>query len=665
MTVQDPGHEGIRPWLRTGRLSGMASLVGSESICAVVDLVTVRVSALFCFGELGDLQQLLYHPNSREHKPGAPWAGKDLPEGRWSIRPVLRTGDHLSVPDFPLGLPQESVLDRDGAACSVNGIPMTGGERCDYVVAVDDRTLRLTVTTDSATTAGLQLSLFPIYTHVTVDGAGPVALGTGDLTLNAGATMRLHDSLGRGPDLLLAVASGRLECRAYRESRTGFLLSEGDPEEVSLPGLTVEVIGASSSLIVSLRLDRNPRASASPRAAPIVADETTAARTMGESLLAIRERCGAVMPDLRGLIPSAVNFTDLSPHEFADTDYVVSTYIPRAMMSLCAATRATQDPRYVDAAREIMLDYLARCERVGDGDAIYVVGGLLRDGTIKDAVYSDQGELVGCFYHRPSNFAVVIRALLAIRSVLVTQGRLSEAAELLGLAVSVLGGLEHTFGLNWRYVNNPHLTLARLVIAMEESGHPRAAWARDYVQTDLASRRYGLFTDREVDVCQAGAEESCPNTEQDFASVGSEALAVWLLTGEEKAAAAAVDIVRMMTLSQRFFADAPELHGSSIVESLEHYDGGYRHAAYHGGMWDLVRMEILLATGDYCDDEFSRVAARLLYDSRMAWSYRADGTVRGGHQRVPGVNYANDEWSEIHNYGVFGLYLDAAVPLSG
>lgn len=650
----------IQPWLKTGRLGEMAVLVASDSICLVLDLVTVRVNAFFTRGNLGALQQLLYHPNSREHKPGSPWAGKDIPEGRWSIRPLLNTpGESSSVPVFPIGRPQSVALDEKRAICKVSGIPMTGGTPVDFTVAVEANRVRFTVDSRGAGIAGLESNFFPLYTTAVVEGRKYDISGSEPTTLTA-QSMLLEDADGSMPSMEASLHDGRIEMSATREWRKGYLLDSDDPPQVCLPGLHMTTLSDGSTLELSLTLRPPVSGRKGNKAAKaVIPSEIEAATTMGDTLLAIRERCGAVLPDLAGLIPSAVNFADLSPHEFPSTDYVVSTYVPRAIMSLTAASRATGDPRYGNAGAEVMKNYLDRCPRAPGGDAIIVVGGFLKTGEIKDPVYSDDGELTNCFYHRPSNFAIVIRALLALRALLLCEGSEQDASELLELSVRVMAGLQHSFGLNWKYVNNPHYTLAQLVLAMESVRHPQAAWARGYLLEDLAQRPYGLFAGEAVSICRSGAGESCPNTEQDYASTASEALAVWLLTGEKQAAEAARAIAQVMTLNQRFFADAPELHGASIVESLEHYDGGYQHAAYHGGMWDLVRMEMLLATAEHCKDAFSQEAARLLYKSRMTWSYRADGTVLGGLQHVPGLTYRNATWSEIHNYGAFGLYLEA------
>ena len=389
---------------------------------------------------------------------------------------------------------------------------------------------------------------------------------------------------------------------------------------------------------------------------------STAIVRMAEALLKLKMNTAECYPALYGMISNMAEHGPLRPFMRpglvdGDTDYAVCVYMGRVIPLLCAATLASRNRHYVDEAFDAVECYLARCpRRPRGGEGIYVVGAFEPDGKVKGLRMGADGFVESAYYHRSSNFAIMLRALLYCHETFSFAGERAKATRALNMGLEVVKGWKSAFEPGWEYVNNPHYTLTRFLLRLKALGNPAAEFVEEFLCDHLRRRGWSQAPVKAVRKVTSGGGESNWNMEEDWSSAANEALAQWLLTGREDCADAVREMLRIVTLDQCFFSDQPFAFGDSLVgPDLPHYIGGYRGSSL-GGMADKSRIEMLLGAANGPGDRFSAAAARAIFLSRLAWSLEDSGLPCGGMQCFPGLNYRNEKFVEILNYGAVGLY---------
>lgn len=644
----------IEELLQTSMLQHIDGFLKGKNLAVLVDLVTVRICSLFAFGKFGDFHQLLYHPDSREHKPGVMPDGYSS-SGKWSIYPfVLKNGEEFSTLKGHNGCKQH-FLDTVGQKLSLKSIGCTSDNSTfDWEIAVNNDSVAFELSTSDKGQVGIEFNLYPLFSHYIIDGVASKIDYEGKIVNNFENVQRLilMDDLKRVPKFQIETTNCKIALSSYSVKCSGHYLMESNDTVASNLGLSIKVLSPKQEMKMSFRLVANEK----PTRIPLneISDLSKKVIRMGDALCRMQQETASEFPSLRGLICSKINTETLKPA--LAVSYAVPSYLPRLVMIWAAASLASGDQKYIDAAFESLVSYLNKCPAVGRR-GIHVVGALTNEGLPKDITYQSDGTIKNCYYNRPSNFTIMIRGLLYCHKVYTYFSDGQKSRQALDLGVEVLKGLESYFGYGINYVNNFHYPLVCFLKRLEEKEHYGAALIRQYIERDFESRGCEQNYLKPIKRAFAGAHESQVNTEQDLASIASECLSLWMLREKDCYANAVLDLNKCMMLIHRFFPDEPSLYGASIAEPLEKYVGGYNNVICHGGMWDLCSMEMLIAAAEYLKDDFSAKSADLIAISRLAWSYKENGIMFGICQHTPGLSYKNTTYSEVtNNYGAIGLY---------
>ena len=639
-------------YLSTSELEDIQVILKGDTIAGMIDLAVVRMNGLFVNDKCA--KQLLYYPDSWEHKPGMCYDNQEQSIGKWAAWPFVNIENKEFSPLGKFIKNNQVDFNQEKKSLHLQKVDCEGAD-LDWSIQADKAMIMFEVAASKAQGVGIEMNLYPLYTH-----ANGIDLNYIDGTTVEDESIILTDSTNQMPKLEISNESGKVTISTFAYQVHGNELENEKGANVKASGLNVRMFTSDQSGKFSIKALMNSNNCANNKA--MIANvsksfKVDAARKMGDALISMQQQMSEKYPSLKNLIPAQYDLATHEPVVKNSKAYVVATYMPRTTMSFTAASLATSERKYVDAALASLKSFLSHCPQ-GEQDEIFVIGTFDCDGKIMDVQYDQTGKFLGCYYDRPSNYAIMIRALNSCFDVYRLIGDHKTADIVLDYAVRVLKGLKNSFGIKWEYVNNPHLALAELVLRLEMVEHKATSWAKDCVMEDLAARGYDKPL-QPLRIAESGAEESNPNTEQDYASLASEAMATWILdnTQREDCRKRVLDLNRIMTLTQRFYPDSLQLYGASIVEDIGRYVGGYENVMCHGGMWDLVRMEMLLAGAKYFNDDFSREAADLLAVGRLNWAMKDNGSICGMLQNCPGVEYQNRNWAETLNYGVLGLWL--------
>ncbi len=594
---------------------------------------------------------------------------------------------------------------------------------CDWSVRTDGTSLRFNVhVTDdniAAGETGVEGTLYPLYDRVVVGGEekpidyvpepdvfdGPWVEGR--------ASIELRDSKGRMPRLRITADGGVVRYQAvklnkYLKGARSLIFRAAAPGKIAK--VSVELLpnpvaisvcpliqeGVETKLRVltadegtpTLELDGKAVAlkpcgdnawegkivpgvgrrelvarlgnAQSQRAVHAVGDFHKATMLIADALLRVQGKTDKKWPAQEGMIPQVIN-RDFTPRLWYGF-IAVSTYMPRVVMSLAAATLATGDPKYAEAAFQACRTYVLRSKKLGEGRFIAPI--FSPDGTIPERAAG---------WPRPSDFGIMIRGLLACHTAFVHLNRPKEAAEALDLAYQVAMGLRAVQGPggqwssrynyeNPRYkggngfVNNPHYAFWRLSELLEKVDQQKAANVRALVSDHLSSMP--KLTGKEpMTSSSVGGDEDTPNDPQSWGSATAVTLTKYLLGDEERMAGRAATSAHAGIWVCDFYIDRPE--GFSMPASgwkLPRFVGGHMPGRSYGGMFDLVQEEARVIVAKHLGDQFCADAAAYLFVTRLTWSLEPDGFMCGIVQPLPGHYHRNMEYAETLSYGGVGIY---------